>query len=74
MDLRDERELAYQRLLCICKAGFLSILDFRLHPTSHELLRFFWKALAWVLQSLKRVWHLTRWKKIYTTVWPSSTD
>ena len=30
MDLRDERDLAYQRLLKICQAGFLSILDFRL--------------------------------------------
>jgi hypothetical protein len=29
MDLRVERELAYQRLLKICQAGFLSILDFR---------------------------------------------
>lgn len=29
MDLRDERELAYQRLLRICHAGFLSIWDFR---------------------------------------------
>ena len=29
MDLRDERQLAYDRLLKICKAGFLSIMDFR---------------------------------------------
>jgi len=29
MDLRDERDLAYQRLLKICQAGFLSIYDFR---------------------------------------------
>ena len=29
MDLRDERDLAYQRLLKICQAGFLSINDFR---------------------------------------------
>ena len=29
MDLRDERELAYQKLLRICQAGFLSIMDFK---------------------------------------------
>lgn len=29
MDLREERELAYQRLLAICQSGLLSITDFR---------------------------------------------
>ena len=29
MDLRDERELAFQRLLCICQSGLVSITDFR---------------------------------------------
>ena len=29
MDLRDERQLAYDRLLRICQAGLLSIMDFR---------------------------------------------
>ena len=29
MDLRDERELAFQRLLTICQSGLVSITDFR---------------------------------------------
>lgn len=29
MDLREERELAFQRLLRICKSGLVSITDFR---------------------------------------------
>ncbi len=29
MDLRDERELAFQRLLCICRSDLVSITDFR---------------------------------------------
>ena len=29
MDLREERELAYQRLLAICQSGLVSITDFR---------------------------------------------
>lgn len=29
MDLRDERELAFQRLLSICQSGLVSITDFR---------------------------------------------
>ena len=32
MDLRDERELAFQRLLCICQSGLVSITDFRCRP------------------------------------------
>lgn len=29
MDLREERELAFQRLLRICQSGLVSITDFR---------------------------------------------
>ena len=29
MDLRDERELALQRLKGVCHAGFISVTDFR---------------------------------------------
>ena len=29
MDLRDERELALQRLTGVCHAGFISVTDFR---------------------------------------------
>ncbi len=36
MDLRDERDLAYQRLLKICQAGFLSISDFRCFLNIYE--------------------------------------
>ena len=29
MDLREERELAFQRLLKICQSGLVSVTDFR---------------------------------------------
>ena len=41
MDLRDERELALQRLSKFCRAGFVSVTDFRHDPrrifAAHEL-------------------------------------
>ncbi|CAL5220325.1 g2316 [Coccomyxa viridis] len=44
MDLRDERELAFQRLLTICQSGLVSITDFRHNPlnifAAHEITGF----------------------------------
>ncbi|EIE22640.1 acyl-CoA oxidase [Coccomyxa subellipsoidea C-169] len=44
MDLREERELAFQRLLRICQSGLVSITDFRHNPlnifAAHEITGF----------------------------------
>ncbi|KAK9806580.1 hypothetical protein WJX73_004625 [Symbiochloris irregularis] len=44
IDLRDEREIAYQRLLKVCQSGLVSITDFRHNPlnifAAHEVSAF----------------------------------
>lgn len=44
MDLRDERELALQRLRAVCHSGLFSIRDFRSNPlrifAAHEIAAF----------------------------------
>lgn len=46
MDLREERELAYQRLLAICQSGLLSIKDFRCALCTLVRIRFLVGALC----------------------------
>jgi hypothetical protein len=45
MDLRDERELALQRLRILCHSGLFSILDFRSASCLHACLAsVFWSS------------------------------
>jgi len=57
MDLRDERELALQRLRILCHSGLFSILDFR--------------SASWVHACLASVILNSRWSK--TSAFPAGT-
>jgi len=50
MDLRDERELALQRLTKFCQSGFVSVTDFRHNPlrifAAHEIAAFMEPSMA----------------------------
>lgn len=52
IDLRDDRELALQRLTKFCQAGFVSVTDFRYCTTFQSFLPIF----TWVCHSFPLQW------------------